>query len=238
MANRTHENTEKLLDLTVPIDEQNNVEVIVKYNGDIKKLEEELRVEVELLDFNYAIITLKPGQIRELYNNVEIEYIEIPKIITFNLEQELSAVCLPTIENSTYDLTGKGTIVAIIDSGIDFTHPDFINEDSTSRILFIWDQSGSGSPPSGFKEGAEYTNEQINEALKSNNPYSVVSQRDTNRTWNSSCWSRCSGMEEQAIGMQRGIASRCGYYSRQIGEKRARIVCKDNRNNESYKICN
>jgi subtilisin family serine protease len=40
-------------------------------------------------------------------------------------------------------LTGKGVIVAIIDSGIDFRHPDFITRDSTdqpvSRLLYFWD---------------------------------------------------------------------------------------------------
>ena len=38
------------------------------------------------------------------------------------------------------DLTGKGVLIAIIDSGIDYLHPDFQNPDGTSRILYLWDQ--------------------------------------------------------------------------------------------------
>ena len=177
-------NTEQLLNLTAIENEETTVEVIVRYNGDIRKLEAEIGIEVEILEFNYAIITLRAEQVEELYNHTEIEYIEIPKIVTFNVEQERSNICLPTLENSSYDLTGRGTIIAIIDSGIDYTHPDFRNPDGTSKILYIWDQTGSEAPPEGFKGGTEYTNEQINTALENRIPYTVIPQMDTNRTWN------------------------------------------------------
>jgi len=179
-------NTEQLLNLTAIENEETTVEVIVRYNGDIRKLEAEIGIEVEILEFNYAIITLKPEQVEELYNHTEIEYIELPKIVTFNIEQERSNICLPTPTNSSYDLKGRGTIIAVIDSGIDYTHPDFRKEDRTSKILYIWDQSGTGTPPDGFKSGTEYTKEEINIALKNNNPLSVIPQMDTNRTWDGS----------------------------------------------------
>ena len=92
-------NTQQLLDLT------GNAEVIVKYNGNIKRLEQELNVEVEILEFNYAIITLKPEQLNELYNYTEIEYIELPKTVAFNVAQEQGSICLPTLANSVYDLS-------------------------------------------------------------------------------------------------------------------------------------
>lgn len=128
------------------------IEVIVRYHGDIKKLEQELGAQVEILEFNYAIITLRPEQVELLYDFTEIEYIELPKTVTFSLEQERGSVCLLTLQKSPYNVTGRNTIVAIIDSGLDYTHPDFINEDGTSRILFIWDQTGTGTPPAGFKQ--------------------------------------------------------------------------------------
>ena len=53
------------------------------------------------------------------------------------------------------DLTGKGVLVAVIDSGIDYLHPDFQASDGTSRILYLWDQD----------RDTVYTKEEINEAL-------------------------------------------------------------------------
>ena len=38
-------------------------------------------------------------------------------------------------------LTGEGILVGIVDSGVDYFHPDFRNEDGSSRILRLWDQS-------------------------------------------------------------------------------------------------
>ena len=55
--------------------------------------------------------------------------------------------------------------MGIVDSGIDFFHPDFRTEDGSSRILSLWDQSIPGNPPEGYVIGTEYTKEEINKAL-------------------------------------------------------------------------
>ncbi len=64
-------------------------------------------------------------------------------------------------------LFGQGILVAVIDSGADYTHPDFRNPDGTTRILAIWDQSVAGNPPEGYMLGTEYTKAEIDEALQS-----------------------------------------------------------------------
>ena len=91
----------------------------------------------------------------------------------------ISVACITRIHGQRFGLRGNGTIIGIIDSGIDYTHPDFINDDGTSRILFAWDQFGTGEPPAGFRSGVEYTNAKINEALRSPNPFEVVPLVDT-----------------------------------------------------------
>ena len=74
--------------------------------------------------------------------------------------------------------TGTNVIAGIIDTGIDFHHPMFIKNGKT-RILSIWDQTLSGSPPNGFNYGTEFTQAQINQDLQSGTPFSVVNHHDT-----------------------------------------------------------
>ena len=70
--------------------------------------------------------------------------------------------------NPNVPLTGQGTVIAVIDTGIDYLHEDFIYPDGTSKILYLWDQSKDGNPPEGFFIGTEYTREDINKAIQEN----------------------------------------------------------------------
>lgn len=63
------------------------------------------------------------------------------------------------------NLSGRGCIIGVIDSGIDYAHPDFRNPDGTTRILSLWDQTIPGMPPEGYFLGSEFSQETINEAL-------------------------------------------------------------------------
>lgn len=140
-------------------------EVIVKYNGDILKLEEELGVNVEILSPTYAIITAdNPDKFETLLNYTEIEYVEKPFILETQDAQSFSSTGITSFKNRTR-LTGEGTILGIIDSGIDYTLPIFRDANGKSKILYLWDQSIRGTPPEGFQGGNLYTNEDINRAI-------------------------------------------------------------------------
>ena len=79
-------------------------------------------------------------------------------------------------------LTGRGTLIGFVDTGIDYTNPLFRNPDGTSRIEAIWDQTeeavGTGELVFGY--GAEYTKQDIDAALASPEPYLSVPTRDEN----------------------------------------------------------
>ncbi len=75
-------------------------------------------------------------------------------------------------------LSGRGVIVGIIDTGIDFTKPAFRFEDGSSKILNLWDQTIDGSRSTGIYFGSDYSREQINEALRSERPFEVVPSMD------------------------------------------------------------
>ena len=140
-------------------------EVIVKYNGDITFLEQELGVSVELLGYNYAIITADtPQKVDNLLNYTQIEYVEKPFILETQDTQSFSSTGITGFKERT-KLTGKGTLLGLIDSGIDYNIPIFKDKDGNSKILYYWDQSIDGNPPNGFKEGTLYTNEDINKAI-------------------------------------------------------------------------
>jgi len=68
-----------------------------------------------------------------------------------------------------YGMTGNGVIVAILDRGIDWAHPDFVNPDGTTRIKALLDMSGQqgcGSNGTGTPSPVEYTSQQINASLQ------------------------------------------------------------------------
>lgn len=78
-------------------------------------------------------------------------------------------------------LKGDGVLVGFIDTGINYTNSLFRYSDGSSRIMRIWDQTvEDGIPPAGILYGAEYTKEQLDAALQSENPYEQVPSRDTN----------------------------------------------------------
>ncbi|KPI52824.1 peptidase S8 [Clostridioides difficile] len=72
-------------------------------------------------------------------------------------------------ENPYNDITGRGILLAVIDSGIDYLHPDFINDDGTSKVLYLWDQeANTNPPPEGFIFGSQFTRSELNIAISRN----------------------------------------------------------------------
>lgn len=158
------------LNLDVGFDgEENTWELIVKYSGSLSRLEEEGIRVTELLN-EYAVLVVPESGIGRLAEVPEIEYIEKPKRLFFAAEQGRTASCVTGVQNARYDLYGDGVLVAVLDSGVDYAHPDFQNEDGTTRILALWDQTIPGRPPAGYRIGTEYTKEQIDEALAQSDP--------------------------------------------------------------------
>lgn len=155
-------------------------DVIIKYNGNILKVADELGISIEILNQNYGIAKMPRFKIPLLLQYSEIEFIEPPKILTLSAREDINRSCITNVQSSNvFGLSGEGVLIAILDSGINYTHPDFINEDGTSRILYMWDQTVPGNPPEGFTEGSEYTNFQINDALQNDSPYQIVPEFDS-----------------------------------------------------------
>lgn len=162
----TEQEREKSLELDVgydPIDRE--WDLIVKYSGDLERVRE-LPAKVVEMQNQFAIVTIQESLIEALADLPQIEYIEKPKRLFFETANGRRASCIDSVQNTAPYLWGKGVLVAVIDSGIEYANVDFRKEDGTTRILSLWDQSVEGMPPQGYQLGTEFTEEQINEALR------------------------------------------------------------------------
>ena len=163
--NVTQQEREKSESLNVGYDSKTKFwDVIVKYSGSESGLAGE-NIQVVPLLGGYAVVTLPEAEIAEYSDREQIEFMEKPKQLYFETLQEREASCILTVQDRNTGLSGEGVLVGVVDSGIDYFHPDFRNEDGSSRILRLWDQSIPGNPPEGYLTGTEYAKEEIDKAL-------------------------------------------------------------------------
>ena len=92
------------------------------------------------------------NQINNLLSYPQIEYVENPFILETQDVQSFSSTGIINYRKIRSGLTGKGTILGLIDSGIDYTLPVFKDANGNSKILYYWDQSIPGNPPQGFTQ--------------------------------------------------------------------------------------
>ena len=164
---------EKSLELEVgydPLDRE--WDLIVKYSGDLDEVRQIAERVTELVN-EYAILRIRESEIPRLAGLVQIEYIEKPKRLFFQLVNGKRVSCINEVQGPRFSLYGQGILLAVLDSGIDYTLPEFRNADGTTRIRNLWDQSlmpeQDERAPEGYGLGVEYTNEQINTALQADN---------------------------------------------------------------------
>ena len=147
--------------------EEREWELIVKYSGSLESVRRIAPSVTELMN-GYAVIVIREDRIDELAGLPEVDFIEKPKSLYFQADVGRQVSCIDTVQRAPYDLSGRGILVGIVDSGIDYENPDFRNEDGSTRIVSLWDQSMPGNPPAGYAAGSEFTREDINAALEKN----------------------------------------------------------------------
>lgn len=145
----------------------------------------------------------EPVCVQHISNNLDIHYYErgsvppltiqtytytaIPKCFGLLDTSALEASGILQLQNQpALSLHGQGILVGFIDTGITYTNTCFKDSAGTTRILAIWDQTGTPDTdenlklPEGFAYGVEYTKADIDEALEADDPYEIVPQRDEN----------------------------------------------------------
>lgn len=191
------EERRKSMDLNVGFDGDTLTwQVIVKFYGTETELQnifaeafpsQFTSIKIQDLIGKYAILEIPENLVEQVALLPEIEYMEKPKRLFFTVNNGRSVSCINPLQtgasapgsmatpnvgqNSRNNLTGRGIIVAIVDSGIDYAHPDFRNSDGTTRILELWDQTLD----------TVYDSEDINRALEQTTVaerYAIVPSQD------------------------------------------------------------
>lgn len=166
-------------------------DLIVRYTGSLEEVGERLGVTVIALIAGFGIAQVPQSRIDIFSEQPEIIYIEKPKRLFFAVNGGIRASCITQVRSSYFPpllgqggLYGRGVLVAVIDSGIDYRHPWFRTSAGGSKIAWLWDQTVDGNPPEGFIAGSEYGREEINRALQAENAFAaaeIVPSMDTSR---------------------------------------------------------
>lgn len=154
-------------------------DLLVSYSGDKSVFRDFQDATVHIINFFDAVVHVPISQITE-NTIVKLGYSVMPSLFGLISESSLEASGISRLRNiPNFNLRGQGVLIGIMDSGIDYTNPVFRNADNTTKIAAIWDQTISDdSYPYQTMYGTEYSREQINEALKSQDPLSVVPTKD------------------------------------------------------------
>lgn len=145
--------------------------IITNVISSLEELEEFYNIECiqKIADMYYTVYVPSNGQEERLIGDFGyFKYSALPKCYGLLDTSSMESIGVMRLRRQPYlDLLGKGVIVGIVDTGIDYNHPIFKNADNTTRILGMWNQTDrSGTPPGYFTYGTEYTRDMINAALQ------------------------------------------------------------------------
>lgn len=152
---------------------------MLDYSGDVSVLNKFPSDAVSVINYFFAVAHLPVSEMTEDVIS-RMGYATIPSVFGLISELSLESSGILRIRSlPNFDLRGKGVLIGIVDSGIDYTNPIFQYADKTTKIAAIWDQTIiNDKTQEGIMYGTEYTREQINEALKAEKPFEVVPSKD------------------------------------------------------------
>ncbi len=155
------------------------VDFIVEYNQNMSVFDRYPGATVHIMNGTYAIIYLPASELNARSIS-RYGYSVLPACYGLTSTQSLEASGVRKLRRlPNFNLRGEGVLVGIIDTGIDYTNPVFIKPDGTTKIAALWDQTiDSERYPPGFYYGSQYLAEDINEALRSQNPREIGPSQD------------------------------------------------------------
>ncbi len=158
------------------------ISFIIRYDNDLQGVYNTVQPDcINIINSQFLIAYKKKPLLSNLESYLAYGYSSLPKcygLMDMSVIEETGTDNVRSL--SGLNLTGEGVLYGFIDTGIDYTNPIFRDALGNTRIEYIWDQTeevmGTGETVFGY--GAEYTRENINEAINSNNPYEFVPSGD------------------------------------------------------------
>lgn len=159
---------------------------LAEYVGDISdRINSFDYAKFHIINSFFTVFMVKEGRVSEVLKEIpEIVNIERNFPFTlFDLNESSETPDLKGTSKGDTSLNGKGMVVGIIGTGIDYLNPRFMDQNGKTRIIAIYDQTEERGPiPKSFFLGTEYGREKINKAIEAkvfgNDPYTIVNHKD------------------------------------------------------------
>lgn len=128
----------------------------------------------------YIVGYINQAYVTQLLNDLGGDFLYfLPRIMSPTDSQGNDASGITRVLNQPFlNLSGRGVIIGIVDTGIDYRKDAFKFEDGSTKILGIWDQTVDGKRQDDLYFGSTYTSDDINNANRSSDPYSIVPSVD------------------------------------------------------------
>jgi len=156
------------------------INVLIKTNLDRSALKK-LGIQIHARIGDIVTATVPIDLIPKLVTPPQISYIQGSRVVSIHNDISVSEIGAKQVRQQ-FNLTGKGVIIGIVDTGIDWRHQDFRKSDGTTRIIALLDFSDPGDvDEDGDLDGPDqfggtlYTKQEINNAL---NGIGTVNEKD------------------------------------------------------------